>query len=81
MQMDNTHLPELQIALLKAMRKQNRPATFCNSFLFTTELIVRSEIVKDLVERGLLIKNNCKPEEIEKYSLTSDGKIIADKLR
>ena len=79
--MDNTHLGEQQVALLKAMRKRNRPAPFCNSFLFTTDLIVRSEIVNDLVERGLLMKNNGKPEDVDMYNLTSDGKIIADKLR
>jgi hypothetical protein len=79
--MDNTHLGEQQVNLLKAMRKRNRPAPFCNSFLFTSELIVRSDIVNDLVERGLLIKNNCEPNEIDMYNLTSDGKILADKLR
>lgn len=79
--MDNTHLPEQHVALLKAMRKRNKPAPFCNSFLFTSDLIVRSELVNDLVERGLLIKNNCKPEDIDMYNLTSDGKLIADKLR
>lgn len=79
--MDNTHLGEQQVNLLKAMRKRNRPAPFCNSFLFTNELIVRSEIVNDLVERGLLMKNKCEPNEIDMYNLTSDGKLLADKLR
>ena len=78
--MDNTHLGEQQVLLLKAMHKRNRPAPFCCAFIFTETYICRFEVVDDLVSRGLIIKEQTKPDDPDLYSLTSDGKTLAYKL-
>lgn len=79
---DRNHLGDIQVLLLKAMKKRKRAAPFCNSFLFTTDLIVRSEILMDLVERGFMMRDdNIKFGDVDMYCLTSDGKVMAEKLR
>ncbi len=76
----NDHISDIEVQALKALLKRKRPAPFCNSFLFINQVIIRSEIVKDLVERGLIMKINGKPEDIDNYDLTSDGIKLAEKL-
>jgi len=76
----NDHVSDIEVSALKALLKRKRPAPFCNSFLFINQIIIRSEIVIDLVERGLIIKIHDKPEDIEHYDLTSDGVKLAEKL-
>lgn len=76
----NNHISEIEVSALKALRKRNRPAPFCNSFLFINQVIIRSEIVKGLVELGYIMKVNGKPDDIEAYNLTSDGIKLVDKL-
>lgn len=78
--MDNTHLNDTEVSALKALLKRKRPAPFCNNFLFINQVIIRSETVIDLVERGLIMKIHAKPEDIETYDLTSDGIKLAEKL-
>jgi hypothetical protein len=79
MSSDNNYLNDIQISALKALLKRNRPAPYCNSFLFINQVIIRSEVVKDLVERGLIMQVHFDPQ-IEAYDLTSDGLKLAEKL-
>lgn len=76
----NDHISETEVLALKALLKRKRPAPFCNSFLFINNVIIKSNMVTDLVERGLIIKIQAKPEDIESYDLTSDGIKLAEKL-
>ena len=78
--MNNEHLNEIEVSALKALLKRKRPAPYCNSFLFINAVIIRSEVVKELVEMGLIMKVNGKPEDIESYDLTSDCVKMAEKL-
>lgn len=78
--MNNEHLNDLEVSALKALLKRKRPAPYCNSFLFINAVIVRSEVVKNLVEMGFIMKVNGKPEDVEAYDLTSDGVKMAERL-
>lgn len=77
---DNNYLNDMEISALKALHKRKRPAPYCNSFLFINQVIVRSEVVNELVERGLIMKIQDKPEDIEHYDLTSDGLKLIEKI-
>lgn len=76
----NDHISDIEVSALKALLKRNRPAPYCNSFLFINQVVIRSEVVTDLVERGLIMKIHAKPEDIETYNLTSDGIKLAERL-
>lgn len=77
----NDHISDIEVSAIKALlKRKKRPAPFCNNFLFINQVIIRSEVVVDLVERGLIMKIQDKPENIECYDLTSDGIKLAEKL-
>ncbi len=76
----NDYLNDIEISALKALHKRKRPAPFCNSFLFINQVIIRFEVVNELVERGLIMKIQSKPEDIEMYDITSDGLKLVEKL-
>jgi hypothetical protein len=80
MSSDNNYLNDTEVSALKALLKRKRPAPFCNSFLFINQVIIRYEVVNELVERGLIMKIQGKPEDVEAYDLTSDGLKLAEKL-
>ncbi len=74
------HISDIEVSALKALLKRNRSAPYCNSFLFINQVIIRSEVVSDLVERGLIMKVVGSMENIDAYDLTSDGLKLVEKL-